>query len=160
MKNFGPHWTVLCALLIALYATSCTKCNSQSDQAAVKDASPSTTTTDASAAASASELQIVDVVVGTGAEAVSGKKVTVHYTGTLPDGKKFDSSLDRNAPFTFNLGQGQVIQGWEKGFSGMKIGGKRKLTIPASMGYGEAGVPGVIPPNSTLLFDVELLKVE
>jgi FKBP-type peptidyl-prolyl cis-trans isomerase len=160
MKNFGPHRTVLCAFLTALYATSCTKCNSQGDQAAVKDASSSTTTTDASAAASASELQIVDVVVGTGAEAVSGKKVTVHYTGTLPDGKKFDSSLDRNAPFTFNLGQGQVIQGWEKGFSGMKIGGKRKLTIPASMGYGEAGVPGVIPPNSTLLFDVELLKVE
>ncbi|MCX6127208.1 MAG: FKBP-type peptidyl-prolyl cis-trans isomerase [Proteobacteria bacterium] len=106
------------------------------------------------------ELGIVDTVVGEGAEAVDGKNVTVHYTGTLTNGTKFDSSLDRNSPFTFTLGAGQVIQGWDQGFKGMKIGGKRKLTIPPTLGYGDRGVGGVIPANSVLLFDVELLKVE
>lgn len=106
------------------------------------------------------ELQIEDLVVGTGDEAVAGKSVTVHYTGTLTDGTKFDSSLDRNEPFTFNLGAGEVIQGWDQGVAGMKVGGKRKLTIPASLGYGEQGAGGVIPPNATLIFDVELLEVK
>jgi FKBP-type peptidyl-prolyl cis-trans isomerase len=105
------------------------------------------------------QLGIVDEVVGTGAEAVSGKKITVNYSGTLTDGTKFDSSYDRNEPFAFNLGAGEVIQGWDKGFAGMKVGGRRKLTIPPSLGYGSADM-GVIPPNSTLIFEVELLKVE
>lgn len=105
------------------------------------------------------ELKIEDIEIGTGDEAVTGKSITVHYTGTLTDGTKFDSSVDRNEPFIFNLGAGQVIQGWDQGFAGMKVGGKRKLTIPASLGYGEAGSPPVIPANATLIFEVELLEV-
>jgi len=106
------------------------------------------------------ELKIEDTVVGTGAEAVSGKEVTVHYTGTLTNGTKFDSSVDRGEPFTFNLGAGEVIEGWDKGFAGMKVGGKRKLTIPSEMAYGERGAGASIPPNSTLIFEVELLGVK
>ncbi|MES2745439.1 MAG: FKBP-type peptidyl-prolyl cis-trans isomerase [Bdellovibrionota bacterium] len=105
-------------------------------------------------------MKIEEVQAGTGDEAVEGKEVTVHYTGTLTDGKKFDSSLDRNEPFTFRLGAGMVIPGWEQGIKGMKVGGKRKLTIPPALGYGERGAGGVIPPNATLLFDVELLGVK
>jgi FKBP-type peptidyl-prolyl cis-trans isomerase len=105
-------------------------------------------------------LILVDVVVGSGAEAVKGKNIKVHYTGTLTDGTKFDSSVDRDDPFRFKLGAGQVIQGWDEGFAGMKVGGKRKLTIPSHMGYGSRGAGGVIPPNATLIFDVELLGVE
>ena len=108
----------------------------------------------------AGKLQIEDQVVGTGAEAVKGKQVSVHYTGYLTNGTKFDSSLDRKQPFGFALGKGQVIQGWDDGVAGMKVGGKRKLTIPPELGYGAAGAGGVIPPNATLVFDVELLGVK
>lgn len=105
-------------------------------------------------------LKIEDEVVGTGAEAVIGKKVTVNYLGTLTDGTIFDSSLNPGrTPFEFTLGAGEVIQGWDKGFTGMKVGGKRKLTVPASLGYGSVDY-GPIPANSTLIFEVELLKVE
>lgn len=100
-----------------------------------------------------------DLVVGTGAEAVAGKKVSVHYTGTLTDGKKFDSSVGRG-PFDFKLGGGQVIQGWDQGVAGMKVGGKRKLTIPPELAYGKRGFPGAIPPDATLVFEVELLDVK
>lgn len=106
------------------------------------------------------ELKMEDLVVGTGAEAVSGKVISVHYTGTLTNGTKFDSSKDRGTPFEFTLGAGEVIQGWDKGFAGMKVGGKRKLTIPSDMGYGAQGAGGVIPPNATLIFEVELLDVK
>lgn len=106
------------------------------------------------------ELIKEDIKVGTGAEAVNGKSITVHYTGTLTDGTKFDSSLDRGTPYTLTLGAGEVIEGWDLGLVGMKVGGKRKLTIPASLGYGEMGSPGVIPGGATLVFEVELLKVE
>ncbi len=106
------------------------------------------------------ELKIENVVTGTGAEATAGKKVSVHYTGWLTDGTKFDSSKDRGQPFPFTLGAGQVIPGWDKGVAGMKVGGKRKLTIPSQLAYGERGAGGVIPPNATLVFEVELLKVE
>ncbi|WP_456417716.1 FKBP-type peptidyl-prolyl cis-trans isomerase [Thiolapillus sp.] len=106
-----------------------------------------------------SGLKYDDLEEGTGTEALAGTQVTVHYTGWLTDGSKFDSSLDRNQPFQFSLGKGQVIRGWDEGVQGMKVGGKRKLTIPSQLGYGAAGAGGVIPPNATLVFEVELLEV-
>ena len=105
------------------------------------------------------ELIIEDLEEGTGEEAVSGKKITVNYRGTLTNGTQFDSSYDRNQPFSFVLGAGSVIEGWEKGFEGMKVGGKRKLTIPSDMGYGSRAM-GAIPADSVLIFEVELLGVE
>ena len=104
-----------------------------------------------------SELEIEDKIVGDGEEAVAGQTVEVHYTGWLTDGTKFDSSHDRNDTFSFKLGGGQVIAGWDQGVAGMKIGGSRKLTIPSDLGYGERGAGGVIPPNATLVFKVELI---
>jgi len=104
-------------------------------------------------------LQKEDLQLGEGPEAVSGKGVSVHYTGTLTDGSKFDSSLDRGQPFDFTLGAGQVIRGWEEGVVGMKVGGRRKLTVPPEMAYGERGFGNIIPPNSTLVFEIELLAV-
>ena len=116
---------------------------------------------------SVTQLIRQDDVMGTGAEAQSGQVVTVHYTGWLYDpsrpdrkGNKFDSSRDRNEPFSFNLGAGEVIRGWDEGVAGMKVGGRRTLTIPPDMGYGARGAGGVIPPNAALLFDVELLEVK
>jgi len=117
--------------------------------------------------ASVTELIKQDGRAGTGAEAVAGRTVTVHYTGWLYDaaradkkGTKFDSSRDRNDPFSFNLGAGEVIRGWDEGVAGMKVGGQRTLTIPPALGYGARGAGGLIPPNATLLFDVELLDVK
>jgi FKBP-type peptidyl-prolyl cis-trans isomerase len=104
-----------------------------------------------------SELEIEDQIVGDGEEAIAGQTVEVHYTGWLTDGTKFDSSHDRNETFSFKLGGGQVIAGWDQGVAGMKVGGARKLTIPPEMGYGERGAGGVIPPNATLVFKVELI---
>jgi peptidylprolyl isomerase len=106
-----------------------------------------------------SGLKYEDIVVGNGPSPQSGQEVTVHYTGTLENGNKFDSSLDRGKPFTFTIGVGQVIKGWDEGVMTMKVGGKRKLVIPPQLGYGARGV-GPIPPNSTLVFEVELLDVK
>lgn len=105
-------------------------------------------------------LKIEDLTEGNGASASTGKRVTVHYVGTLTDGTKFDSSRDRGKGFSFKLGAGEVIAGWDQGVAGMKVGGVRKLTIPPNLAYGERGYPGVIPPRSTLVFEVELLAVD
>lgn len=113
----------------------------------------------AKAVTTTSGLKYVDVKVGSGASPVKGKQVTVHYTGKLENGKQFDSSVGKE-PFKFVIGVGQVIAGWDEGVMGMKVGGKRRLTIPAQLGYGARGAGGVIPPNATLLFDVELLDVQ
>jgi FKBP-type peptidyl-prolyl cis-trans isomerase FkpA len=157
------------AISAVLAASSCTKKETTEPSA---EASPAANAADTSTAAAANgavnasapaapagELKIEDSVVGKGAEAVAGKKVTVHYTGKLTDGKQFDSSVGKE-PFTFTLGAGEVISGWDKGVAGMKIGGKRKLTIPPEMAYGTTGAGSIIPPNATLMFDVELLKVQ
>lgn len=106
-----------------------------------------------------SGLQYWDIVVGTGTTAAPGNTVNVHYSGFLTAGEKFDSSRDRGEPFSFPLGAGQVIKGWDEGVAGMKVGGQRQLRIPPQLGYGAAGAPGAIPPNATLIFDVELLSV-
>jgi FKBP-type peptidyl-prolyl cis-trans isomerase len=107
----------------------------------------------------ASGLKYWDTKAGTGATAENGKTVRVHYTGWLTNGTKFDSSVDRGQPFSFTLGKGMVIKGWDQGVAGMKVGGKRRLEIPPDLGYGPRGAGGVIPPNATLIFDVELLEV-
>ncbi len=107
----------------------------------------------------ASGLRYIDYGGGSGPAAKAGDVVTVHYTGTLENGQKFDSSRDRNAPFEFHLGRGQVIRGWDEGVAGMKVGDRRQLIIPSNLGYGSRGAGGVIPPNATLIFDVELLGI-
>lgn len=144
------------ALLMAIFATS----------ACTADSKTSTQETNAMTQ-NTNELIKIDTIVGQGREAEPGFNVTVHYTGWLYDaskpdnkGEKFDSSVDRKEPFVFFLGGGQVIQGWDEGFAGMKVGGKRTLIIPSHMGYGPYGAGGVIPPNATLVFDVELLGVK
>ena len=126
-------------------------CGNASTSSATKVSGPPKTT--------ASGLQYWDIVEGTGATAVVGSQVTVHYTGWLADGQKFDSSVDRGQPFSFSLGAGQVIKGWDEGVAGMKVGGKRQLRIPPELGYGVIGAGGAIPPNAILIFDVELLQV-
>ncbi len=106
-----------------------------------------------------SGLKYIDEIVGSGDAPQSGQGVRVHYTGTLEDGTKFDSSVDRNQPFSFTIGEGRVIQGWDEGVMSMKVGGKRRLIIPSDLGYGAHGAGGVIPPHATLIFDVELLEI-
>jgi FKBP-type peptidyl-prolyl cis-trans isomerase FkpA len=153
--------------LVALLALAAGVAIAQSQGSAPEKSPPLSSTTMSKFGAKVTELQIVDQKTGTGAEAVSGKAVIVHYTGWLYDpaapdghGNKFDSSVDRSTPFGFFLGGGKVIKGWDEGIIGMKVGGKRTLVIPPSKGYGERGAGGVIPPNATLLFDVELLEVK
>jgi FKBP-type peptidyl-prolyl cis-trans isomerase FkpA len=162
MKGYTMHKISL--LLTALLAISLGACQAQTDSASANSNSAQEKT---KMTANITELQKIDTQVGTGREAEFGFNVSVHYTGWLYDakaegfkGKKFDSSLDRKQPFDFTLGAGQVIQGWDEGFAGMKVGGKRTLIIPAEMGYGARGAGGVIPPNATLVFDVELLDVK
>jgi FKBP-type peptidyl-prolyl cis-trans isomerase len=144
-------WVVQAALLLSLGSGSIAADN-QEIKKETKNMAEQTVTTE-------SGLKYLDVTVGTGRLAELGDTASVHYTGWLADGKKFDSSVDRKEPFSFRLGAGQVIKGWDEGVLGMKIGGKRKLTIPPQLGYGARGAGGVIPPNATLTFDVELLDL-
>lgn len=157
MKLLGSLLAGLC--LLSLSACQAEQNQSASDKSTVKEVK--------AMSEQVKELQKIDTLVGEGREAEPGFNVTVHYTGWLYDpsaqdgkGKKFDSSVDRKEPFVFFLGGGQVIQGWDEGFAGMKIGGKRTLIIPSEMGYGARGAGGVIPPNADLIFDVELLGVK
>jgi FKBP-type peptidyl-prolyl cis-trans isomerase FkpA len=154
LKRFAVAYSLVLSLVVL--ATSCSK---------QEEPKPTTPTPQPAASiapqpvANVTELKIEDSKVGTGAVAETGKRVTVHYTGWLTNGTKFDSSKDRGEPFSFQLGAGQVIKGWDQGVAGMKVGGVRKLTIPASLAYGANGAGGVIPPNATLVFEVELLGV-
>jgi FKBP-type peptidyl-prolyl cis-trans isomerase FkpA len=158
------------ALLVAAFAGFAALASGQSPPASnAGSSSPSSpsSTTFSKFGAKVTELKIVDRQLGTGTEAVAGKAVIVHYTGWIYDpnaadghGAKFDSSFDRNVPFGFFLGSGKVIKGWDEGVAGMKIGGKRTLVIPPDKAYGERGAGGLIPPNATLLFDVELIDVK
>ena len=136
----------------------------ESASATISDTAKPVATSSAKPMETVTELKIEDEVLGTGDPAVAGNNVSVNYTGTLMDGTVFDSntiaSFGHVEPFTFTLGAGQVIEGWDKGVAGMKVGGKRKLTIPSSLAYGDSGVPGAIPGGATLVFEVELLKVE
>jgi FKBP-type peptidyl-prolyl cis-trans isomerase FkpA len=150
---------LISSLLAALLAMSLSACNAETNSSSTQETAIMTS--------EITELQKIDMLVGSGREAEPGFNITVHYTGWLyhpaasdKKGKKFDSSVDRGQPFNFGLGQGQVIQGWDQGFAGMKIGGKRTLIIPSEMGYGARGAGGVIPPNANLIFDVELLDVK
>src|SRR5262245_15754601 len=177
----NPRWLALAAVLLVLGCNESEKgtvgtsggTSSTTSSSGTSGTTSATTGTGMSATATTTPpgasgevtmpngLKYQDLVAGTGAEAVAGKEVTVHYTGWLANGTKFDSSVDRSQPFTFTLGAREVISGWDQGVAGMKVGGKRKLTIPPDLGYGAAGTPGgPIPPNATLVFDVELLDVK
>ena len=154
-KRTGPlMWFALLAAVLFVLSACGEEKKSDSDagSSASGDCGSEPTTTD-------SGLEIEDLECGDGAEAKSGDSVKVHYTGTLEDGTKFDSSLDRGEPFNFQLGGGMVIKGWDEGIVGMKEGGKRKLTIPSDLGYGDQGFPPDIPPGATLIFEVELVEV-
>lgn len=150
---------VLLLLAVAIAIPACSQKEAKgSGETAPQTAQPAAV--NAETIKTASGLAYQDVKPGTGAVPVSGKQVKVHYTGWLENGTKFDSSVDRGEPFVFPIGAGQVIPGWDEGVLSMKVGGKRRLIIPARLGYGEQGAGGVIPPNATLIFDVELLDVE
>ena len=161
-RQSSPLWVGIAALAVAAAVGAQT---AQNPAGVAAPAAPSAISS--KIGAQVKELQKLDVKQGEGTEAVAGKAVIVHYTGWLYDpaaadghGAKFDSSLDRKVPFGFVLGAGKVIKGWDEGVAGMKVGGKRTLVIPPQLGYGERGAGGVIPPNATLLFDVELLDVK
>ena len=156
MRAFSRrHWMAACAAIATFSIVSTGFLTMSSDDASAQSGKPVTT---------ASGLQMIDTQAGTGAQPKSGQTAVVHYTGYLNDngkkGKKFDSSVDRGTPFEFPVGAGRVIKGWDEGVASMKVGGKRTLIIPPDLGYGARGAGGVIPPNATLIFDVELLDVK
>ena len=150
----------MCSLVVCLVVLSSAIVRAEESATTNKPAQTPATAAPSKKVENVTELKKEDVKVGTGAVAEANKSVTVHYTGWLTDGKKFDSSKDHGQPFTFQLGAGQVIKGWDQGVAGMKVGGMRKLTIPPNLAYGAGGADGgLIPPNATLVFEVELLGV-
>jgi len=152
--RYGPVLVAVVLLAgLVFWVSACAKKETQNQAESAGGASAGMVTT-------SSGLQYQVLKEGNGAVAKAGQTVSVHYTGWLTNGNKFDSSVDRGKPFQFTLGAGQVIRGWDDGVAGMKVGEKRKLTIPPGLGYGERGAGGVIPPNATLVFDVELLGVQ
>jgi FKBP-type peptidyl-prolyl cis-trans isomerase len=162
-RKAGLTTAVALALFASLAVTGCSSPPKATTTEPAATEKPAATAPAAAPAAEptaeVTELKIEDTKVGTGAVAKTGDTVSVQYTGYLTDGSKFDSSRDSGQPFQFTIGKGEVIAGWEQGIAGMKVGGTRKLTIPASLGYGAEGAGGVIPPNATLVFDVELMGV-
>jgi FKBP-type peptidyl-prolyl cis-trans isomerase len=154
LGNVFPRWRVLGAgVALALLVTVGFGCGETKEETGGEAAAPQKVKTE-------SGLEYEELVVGTGASPQTGQTAVVHYTGWLTDGTKFDSSRDRDRPFEFPVGQGRVIKGWDEGVVTMKVGGKRKLTIPPQLGYGERGAGARIPPNSTLVFEVELLEIK
>ena len=157
-KTRPRTWLAALAATFLLLTAACA--DSQNGKATEAPAETTQTEAKGPETVTPTGLKYVDLKVGEGAEAVPGKTVTVHYTGWLENGTKFDSSLDRQEPFPFRLGAQEVIDGWDQGVAGMKVGGKRKLTIPPDLGYGDQGAGDAIPPGSTLIFEVQLLGVE
>lgn len=157
------RWIAVCAAVVVgiiFYATGTFGFFNNQGAVNLDNFQAMDSTSNTSFSSSVAGFEIQDIVVGTGAEAKAGKILSVHYTGALTDGRVFDSSVNRGKPFEFTLGAGQVIAGWEKGFTGMKVGGKRRLVIPSDYAYGTKGVSGLIPPNSALIFEVNLLDVK
>jgi FKBP-type peptidyl-prolyl cis-trans isomerase len=160
----SSRWLIVGLVLFALGSligcSSAPRSTPQSTQPEQPSAQAAAPTSSPGKTGEVTQLKIEELVVGKGAEAKSGNTVSVNYTGWLTDGTKFDSSLTSGKPFEFRLGQGQVIRGWDEGVAGMRVGGKRKLTIPPALGYGAQGAGGVIPPDATLVFEVELMAVK
>jgi FKBP-type peptidyl-prolyl cis-trans isomerase len=172
VSNKTTIWIVVAVVAVAVIAlVAFTQCSSEPEEVVeepieqvveepAEEAEPTEEDTGSVTTEAVTELQIEDIVVGEGAEAIAGSSAVVHYTGWLEDGTKFDSSYDREVPFVFTVGEGMVITGWDQGVEGMKVGGKRRLVIPPELAYGAQGAGGVIPPNAVLVFEVELVNVQ